>query len=83
MRRRFRRDAASTRSNAWSSCIRTSAAEQESPLAFFRRVDLGAVKAVLGDLERLTPEDAEPQDFIDLAEVSAFNPEVMEGECSA
>jgi hypothetical protein len=41
------------------------------------------VKAVLGDLERLTPEDAEPQDFIDLAEVSAFNPEVMEGECSA
>ena len=57
--------------------------EQESPLTFFRRVDLGAVKAVLGDLERLNPEDAEPQDFIDLAEVSAFNPEVMEGECSA
>jgi sulfite reductase (NADPH) hemoprotein beta-component len=56
---------------------------QESPLAFFRRVELGAVKAVLGDLERLTPDDAEPQDFIDLAEVSAFNPEVMEGECSA
>ena len=41
------------------------------------------MKAVLGDLERLNPEDAEPQDFIDLAEVSAFNPEVMEGECSA
>jgi sulfite reductase beta subunit-like hemoprotein len=57
--------------------------QQESPLTFFRRVDLGAVKAVLGDLERLSPEDAEPQDFIDLAEVSAFNPEVMEGECSA
>jgi len=58
-------------------------ADQESALAFFRRVDLAAVKAVLGDLERLTPEEAEPQDFIDLAEVSAFNPEVMEGECSA
>jgi sulfite reductase (NADPH) hemoprotein beta-component len=57
--------------------------DREAPLAFFRRVDLGAVKAVLGDLERLSPEDAEPQDFIDLAEVSAFNPEVMEGECSA
>jgi len=55
----------------------------ESPLAFFRRVDLASVKAVLGDLERLVPEEAEPQDFIDLAEVSAFNPEVMEGECSA
>jgi sulfite reductase (NADPH) hemoprotein beta-component len=57
--------------------------DRESPLAFFRRVDLAAVKAVLGDLERLLPEEAEPQDFIDLAEVSAFNPEVMEGECSA
>jgi sulfite reductase beta subunit-like hemoprotein len=57
--------------------------DRESPLTFFRRVELGAVKAVLGDLERLSPEDAEPQDFIDLAEVSAFNPEVMEGECSA
>ena len=42
-----------------------------------------AVKAVLADLERLLPDEAEPQDFIDLAEVSAFNPEVMEGECSA
>jgi sulfite reductase (NADPH) hemoprotein beta-component len=58
-------------------------ADQESPLAFFRRVELGAVKAVLADLERLLPEEAQPQDFIDLAEVSAFNPEVMEGECSA
>ena len=58
-------------------------ADQESPLAFFRRVELGAVKAVLADLERLLPDEAEPQDFIDLAEVSAFNPEVMEGECSA
>ena len=58
-------------------------AEAESPLAFFRRVDLAAVKAVLADLERLLPDEAEPQDFIDLAEVSAFNPEVMEGECSA
>jgi sulfite reductase (NADPH) hemoprotein beta-component len=58
-------------------------ADQEAPLAFFRRVELGAVKAVLADLERLLPDEAEPQDFIDLAEVSAFNPEVMEGECSA
>ena len=30
-------------------------ADRESALAFFRRVDLAAVKAVLGDLERLTP----------------------------
>jgi hypothetical protein len=41
------------------------------------------VKTALADFERLTPEDAGPQDFIDLAEVSAFNPEVMDGECSA
>jgi sulfite reductase beta subunit-like hemoprotein len=57
--------------------------DQESPLGFYRRVDLGVVKSALADLERLLPEEADPQDFIDLAEVSAFNPEVMEGECSA
>jgi sulfite reductase (NADPH) hemoprotein beta-component len=55
----------------------------ESALGFFRRVELGLVKATLADLEALTPDSAEPQDFIDLAEVSPFNPEVMEGECSA
>jgi hypothetical protein len=31
----------------------------------------------------MSPDAARPEDFIDLAEVSAFNPEVMEGECSA
>ena len=55
----------------------------ESALRFFRRVDVGLVKTTLADLESLTPDMAEPQDFIDLAEVSPFNPEVMEGECSA
>jgi len=55
----------------------------ESPIGFFRRVEVGTVKSTLADLERMTPEDAEPQDFIDLAEVSAFNPQVMDGECSA
>ncbi len=55
----------------------------ESALGFFRRVDVGLVKTTLADLETLTPDMAEPQDFIDLAEVSPFNPEVMEGECSA
>jgi len=55
----------------------------ESALGFFRRVDLAVVKSTLADLERMLPEEASPQDFIDLAEVSAFNPEVMAGECSA
>jgi sulfite reductase beta subunit-like hemoprotein len=58
-------------------------AGDESPLAFFRRVDVAAVKAALADLEQITPETAKPEDYIDLAEVSAFNPEVMDGECSA
>jgi sulfite reductase beta subunit-like hemoprotein len=55
----------------------------ESAIGFFRRVDLTTVKITLADLETLTPEEAGPQDFIDLAEVSPFNPEVMDGECSA
>jgi len=58
-------------------------ANGESALAFFRRVEVGLVKTTLADLETLTPDIAEAQDFIDLAEVSPFNPEVMEGECSA
>jgi sulfite reductase beta subunit-like hemoprotein len=61
----------------------TQRSEDESAVAFFRRVEVATVKTMLADLERITPEDAAPQDFIDLAEVSAFNPEVMEGECSA
>jgi hypothetical protein len=55
----------------------------ESAIGFFRRVDVATVKTTLADLETLTPEAAGPQDFIDLAEVSPFNPEVMDGECSA
>jgi len=58
-------------------------AADESAVAFFRRVETSVVKSRLADLEQLTPEAAAPQDFIDLAEVSPFNPEVMDGECSA
>ena len=57
--------------------------EGESAQAFFQRIDVPRVKALLSDLERLTPEDATPDDFIDLAESGEFAPEVMEGECSA
>jgi sulfite reductase beta subunit-like hemoprotein len=55
----------------------------ETPLAFFRRLEVPKAKAVLADLEKLTPEAATDTDFIDLAEDHAFNPEVMDGECSA
>jgi sulfite reductase (NADPH) hemoprotein beta-component len=55
----------------------------EAPLQFFRRVEVPKVKALLADLEKLSPDAASDADFIDLAEDHAFNPEVMEGECSA
>jgi sulfite reductase beta subunit-like hemoprotein len=55
----------------------------ESAPDFFARVELSQVKEELADLERLTLLEATPADFIDLGEVDAFSPEVMEGECSA
>jgi sulfite reductase beta subunit-like hemoprotein len=55
----------------------------ESALGFFQRVELGAVKTALQGLDRLSPDDAQPEDFIDLAEQTAFDPTVQEGECSA
>jgi sulfite reductase beta subunit-like hemoprotein len=55
----------------------------ETPLGFFRRVDASVVKARLSDLEYLASETAPPDAFVDLAEDQAFEPEVMEGECSA
>jgi sulfite reductase (NADPH) hemoprotein beta-component len=56
---------------------------EESAQAFFARVDTTTVKLVLRDLEKLTEADAVADDFIDLAESSAFAPVIMEGECSA
>ena len=57
-------------------------AGEEAP-AFFRRVDLGVVKAALAGLEAITPADAVPEDFIDPGEDTAFKVEAQEGECSA
>jgi len=55
----------------------------ESATAFYGRIDLGRVKALLADLERLQPGDAMPADFVDLGEADEFAPVVLEGECSA
>jgi len=55
----------------------------ESAPAFFQRVDTARARAALADLEQMTPEDALPADYIDPGEDHAFNPEVMDGECSA
>jgi sulfite reductase beta subunit-like hemoprotein len=62
---------------------RAQGSPDESALAFFRRVDVAAVKAALGGLDKLTPEAATPEDFIDLAEDTAFDPSVQEGECAS
>ena len=55
----------------------------ESADAFFAAVDVVEVKALLADLERLTPADAVPADFVDLGEAGEFAPEVMDGECAS
>jgi hypothetical protein len=57
-------------------------AKDEAAFAFFQRVTLESVKALLADLERLTAAEALDTDFIDLGEQQAFAPEVMEGECA-
>ena len=37
----------------------------------------------LKDLAELLPGQATDEDYIDLGEHTAFNPEVMEGECAS
>ena len=55
----------------------------ESPLSFFRRLEVPRVKALLSDLETLTTDDrAAARTYIDLAETTAFRPETTDGECA-
>jgi sulfite reductase beta subunit-like hemoprotein len=54
----------------------------ESAPAFFRRVELPIVKAALANLDRLTPDAATADDFVDLGDEAEFQPDVMDGECS-
>jgi sulfite reductase (NADPH) hemoprotein beta-component len=51
--------------------------------AFFRRVPHAAATEALKDLAQLLPNEITDGDLIDLGENQAFNPEVMDGECSA
>ena len=51
--------------------------------AFFRRVPPSMATDALKDLAQLLPNEVGEQDLIDLGENQAFNPEVMDGECSA
>src|SRR4029434_4661098 len=51
--------------------------------AFFRRIPPAMATDVLKDLAQLLPNETTDEDFVDLGESQAFNPEVMDGECSA
>lgn len=65
--------------------VRLYAAEKsdgETALAFFRRLETSRVKALLADLETLTASSASAEDYVDLAETTAFRPETMDGECA-
>ena len=55
---------------------------QETATEFFRRLDSGRARAVLVDLEQMSPEDALPSDFVDLGEDAAYRMETKEGECA-
>jgi sulfite reductase beta subunit-like hemoprotein len=57
-------------------------ADGESAQDFFARVTAPQVKAVLADLETFDPQTATAEDYIDLAETTAFVPDVGEGECA-
>jgi hypothetical protein len=56
---------------------------EENLGAFFRRVPPAAATEVLKDLTLLLPNEITDTDLVDLGESQAFNPEVMDGECSA
>jgi sulfite reductase beta subunit-like hemoprotein len=51
--------------------------------AFFRRVPPALATDALKDLAQLLPNEMTEADLIDLGETQTFNPEVMDGECSA
>ena len=51
--------------------------------AFFRRVPPATATEALKDLAQLLPNEMTDGDLIDLGENQAFNPVVMDGECSA
>jgi sulfite reductase (NADPH) hemoprotein beta-component len=55
----------------------------ETALAFFRRIELATVKDALRGLDRLGPDAATAEDFVDLGEDIEFSPEIQDGECSA
>jgi sulfite reductase (NADPH) hemoprotein beta-component len=62
---------------------RTQRAGEENLGAFFRRVPPAVATEALKDLTLLLPNEMTDTDLVDLGETQVFNPEVMDGECSA
>jgi sulfite reductase (NADPH) hemoprotein beta-component len=63
--------------------FREDRAPGERAVDFFARVELERVRSVLSELERITPEELGPDDYVDIGDESEFAPEILEGECSA
>jgi sulfite reductase (NADPH) hemoprotein beta-component len=57
--------------------------ESEDLGAFYRRIPPSVATERLKDLVELIANNTTPDDFIDLGESQAFDPVVMDGECSA
>ena len=55
----------------------------ETATSFFGRIELPRVKQLLADLEVMTPEAAQTEDYVDLAETDEFRPQTMAGECAS
>ena len=51
--------------------------------AFFRRIPAVTVADRLKDLADLLPGDITADDYVDLGESQAFEPMILDGECSA
>ena len=82
-RRRFRPGVRRSRSSGSSGSIsgRSQRAKARRPSSSVSASRI--VKSVIADLEPLTEETAEPEDFIDLGETDTYSPEVMDGECAS
>jgi sulfite reductase (NADPH) hemoprotein beta-component len=55
----------------------------EGATAFFQRVPVEQVTAAIGDVADLSGRPPADHEFIDPGDEAAFNPEVLDGECSA
>ena len=62
---------------------RSGRAAEESLAAFFRRLPTAEAQSALRDLEATSADQVTSEDFVDLEEHEEFQPEVLDGECSA